>query len=365
MAEKKQTGRKIMKIALVILLCIVIVIAAYIAYVLIDYHRIEDNQVLSPAPGAFPGRKAKIGADYSIISYNIGFAAYTPDFGFFMDGGTESRAFSKESVLSTMDGIVSYIKGQNADFYMLEEVDTDATRSHHVDERDIILENMPSYSSVFAVNYDSPYLFYPIFEPHGKSVAGLLTLSKFDINGSVRRSLPIEDSLMKLVDLDRCYTVSRIDTDDGHELVLFTIHLSAYTSDGTIATEQLKMLISQMREEYGKGNYVVCGGDFNKDLLSDSAALFGVSGDEYTWAQPFPEELLEGSGISLIAPYSAQNPVPSCRNADGPYTDDQYVLTVDGFMVSDNVEVLQSQVLDTGFAYSDHNPVKMTFRLIG
>ena len=93
MAEKKQTGRKIMKIALVILLCIVIVIAAYIAYVLIDYHRIEDNQVLSPAPGAFPGRKAKIGADYSIISYNIGFAAYTPDFGFFMDGGTESRAF--------------------------------------------------------------------------------------------------------------------------------------------------------------------------------------------------------------------------------------------------------------------------------
>ena len=34
-------------------------------------------------------------------------------------------------------------------------------------------------------------------------------------------------------------------------------------------------------------------------------------------------------------------------------------------MVSDNVEVLQSQVLDTGFAYSDHNPVKMTFRLIG
>ena len=36
--------------------------------------------------------------------------------------------------------------------------------------------------------------------------------------------------------------------------------------------------------------------------------------------------------------------------------------TIDGFIVSDNV-VATAQNVDSGFAYSDHNPVLMTFRL--
>ena len=52
-----------------------------------------------------------------------------------------------------------------------------------------------------------------------------------------------------------------------------------------------------------------------------------------------------------------------CRNADGPYHAGQFVLTVDGFIVSDNVSVSMTEVIDTGFAYSDHNPVHMSFKL--
>ena len=47
----------------------------------------------------------------------------------------------------------------------------------------------------------------------------------------------------------------------------------------------------------------------------------------------------------------------------GSYHDGQYVLTVDGFLTTPNVTVSQATVLDTGFAWSDHNPVKMTFTL--
>lgn len=39
------------------------------------------------------------------------------------------------------------------------------------------------------------------------------------------------------------------------------------------------------------------------------------------------------------------------------------MLTVDGFVVSDNVTVEQVVVEDTGFAWSDHNPVSMRFVL--
>ena len=95
-----------------------------------------------------------------------------------------------------------------------------------------------------------------------------------------------------------------------------------------------------------------------------SGEIFGVTGGENdTWAQPIPEDTFDGFNVSLIAPLDEGNPVPSCRNADGPYHQGQYVLTVDGFLVSDNVTVTSSDVVDLGFAYSDHNPVEMRFVL--
>ena len=170
----------------------------------------------------------------------------------------------------------------------------------------------------------------------------------------------METGLTKFLDLDRCYSVSRIPVSNGKTLCLYNLHLSAYTSDGTIADDQLEMLIADMRAEYEAGNYVVGGGDFNKDLLGDSAAVFGVSGEGYTWAQPIPDGLI-GGGVRLAA---ADNPVPSCRNADRAYAPgESFVLTVDGFLVSENVEIRALETIDAGFEFSDHNPVRMTFVL--
>lgn len=69
-------------------------------------------------------------------------------------------------------------------------------------------------------------------------------------------------------------------------------------------------------------------------------------------------------GLSLVNSLDPDNPVPSCRNADGPYVPgESLVLTVDGFIVSDNVDVLDCHVIDEAFACSDHNPVSLTFSL--
>ena len=363
MTEKRKltTGKKVLLGFLAFLALILVAAIIYVIYVFATYYRIEDNLELEV--GGSGSGAVSVGKEQTVISYNIGFGAYTPDFGFFMDGGTESRAKSKESVLEVMDGITAFLKEKDADFMFIQEVDQDATRSYHVDESKIITDALDEYSYVYGINYDSPYLFYPFTQPHGKSLAGLMTMSKYEIESSIRRSLPIEDTLMKFLDLDRCYTVSRVPTDNGKELLLYSIHLSAYTSDGTIATQQLEMLIEDMQTEYEKGNYIVCGGDFNKDILGDSSVYFGNADKEYTWAQPVPEELFNGTDLKLIAPFDGDNPVPSCRNADGPYYDGQFVLTVDGFIVSDNVSVINSNVYDLGFEYSDHNPVYMTFVL--
>ena len=129
------------------------------------------------------------GETYSAVTYNIGFAAYTPDFSFFMDGGTQSRAKSEQSVNETLRGICGVLKDEDADFYLIEETDENSTRSHHVNERAILESAFAGYDSVYAVNYDSAYLFYPFLSPHGKSLSGMLTASRFPMAGSVRRSL--------------------------------------------------------------------------------------------------------------------------------------------------------------------------------
>ena len=125
------------------------------------------------------------------------------------------------------------------------------------------------------------------------------------------------------------------------------------------------MLFGTMNEEIAKGNFVIAGGDFNMDLLQDSASIFGVSGENFSWAQPFPLDSIP-EGIELVAPYDPAAPVPSCRNADSPWDPaTNFQITIDGFLVSENVKVDLCEVTDLQFAYSDHEPVQLVFHLVG
>lgn len=352
---------KITLIVIAIILALVILtVGGYFIYVFSAFHRLGDAEI--DVSGKLE-KSASVNKEYKIVSFNIGFGAYEPDYGFFMDGGTESRAWSKERLDKNMKAIASFLKGQNADFLFVQEVDFDSTRSYGFDEREYLLNELGDKTYTFAQNFDSPYLFYPIFCPHGIARSGIMTFSSSEITYAQRVELPIEDSLMKLVDLDRCYSKNYVKVDNGKNLVLYDFHLSAYTSDGKVVNEQLDLLLSDMEKEYKLGNYCIAGGDFNKDILGDSSVYFGKADQEYTWAQPIPEDVLKKYSAVLVAPLDASNPVPTCRNADGPYHKGQFVLTIDGFLVSPNVESKSAAVLDTQFAYSDHNPVEMIFEL--
>ena len=340
---------------------ILTVVLAYVVYVCLAYYRLEDRLPLPVENNV--SVPAEMERDYTLVSYNIGFGAYSADYSFFMDGGRYSRAFSREAAERNVAGALAAAAAETPDFLLLQEVDTRATRSYQVDELALSRAAFPGYGSVYAQNFDSPYLFWPLTSPHGASQAGIVTFADCRVDSALGRSLPVETGFTKFLDLDRCYSVTRIPVEGGKTLCLYNVHLSAYTSDGRIATEQLKLLLTDMAGEYATGNYVVCGGDFNKDLLGDSAAVFGVSGESYPWAQAFPTDLLPPE-ITLSAPLDKKDPHPSCRNADAPYDPAvSFVLKVDGFLTSNNVTVRSAEVIDTGFAWSDHNPVKLIFCL--
>ncbi len=358
--KKKSIFGRILKTIGIILLVLILLIVGYVAYLFISSHRFGDQPI---TPEGSASGTLETGTEYKIVSYNIGFGAYESDFGFFMDGGDRAWAWSKERLNANLNKIAGTLAGQRADLVLVQEVDIGSTRSYGIDERQYLVSGLSGTTYTFAQNYDSPFLCYPITQPFGVARSGLMTFSTAPIASAERIELPIESGLTQFMDLDRCYSKHRIALGNGAELVLYNMHLSAYTSDGTIATEQLELLIADMQGEYEKGNYCIAGGDFNKDVLGDSSAYFGKPDIEYTWAQPIPDSMFEGTNIAPIAPIDEANPVPSCRNADGPYHEGQYTLTIDGFMVTDNVTVVYANVIDTDFVYSDHNPVEMRFIL--
>ena len=350
--------KKIFKIIILLLLFILVAFGIYALYMILSYSRLPDNLDLE-VKGKVNEKTIELGHQYSILSYNIGFGAYESDYGFFMDGGTQSRAWSKERLVKNMQSIGDFVSSQDADFVLLQEVDVDGTRSYHYNEYDYLSSRMQEYENVFAQNFDSSYIIFPIYQPHGSNKGGLVTYSSINISKATRFSLPIEEDLMKFFDLDRCYMVMRIPTNDGKELVLINLHLSAYSSDGSISDEQLKLIINYMDEEYKKGNYVIAGGDLNKDLTGQSANYDKT----FTWALPIDPKMYEGTSIRQITPTDPTNSVFSCRNADGPYNPDQFVFTPDGFLVSENVDVISSEVINLSFKNSDHNPISMVFCL--
>lgn len=394
--KKKPTK---LRIALRVILCtlglIVLLAAIYVISVFVRYHRIPDNQVLTVSPDPFvyskmdrvpPQRKIVEPGDttYSIMSYNIGFGAYTQDYSFFMDGGKYSRARSRDGLIENLQNIGQMLFERDADFVLLQEVDEDGTRSWHVDERSYMIAGVDPFQHVYARNFDSPFLLWPLNEPHGANKSGLLTMSDAYISSAVRRSLPVSKSITKIVDLDRCYTVAHIpigntkiplrgvDTDipaPEKELVIYNVHLSAYGMDDSVRDAQVSMLLEDMKAEYEKGNYVICGGDFNHNLRT------GSTSQAPDWAQPFPFEKLPGAFHFAYQDLTG-NPgdagsVPSaiidhdtCRNADEAYNPaTTFTVMADGFIVSDNVEVVYYENVDLQYAYSDHDPVYMEFRL--
>ena len=328
--------------------------------------------------------------EYKISTYNIGFGAYNQEYTFFMDEGymedgtkvvgTEASAFSKEAVLEDTNGAANTIKNFNPDFAFFQEVDTDSKRSYHVNQYDIIKETMGNYTSTYACNFHSAYLMYPLNKPMGVINSGIATLSKFNIESSVRKSFTITDNKFdRLFDLDRCFNASYLPINGSDKkFVLVNIHMSAYDKGGTIREKQMQELNAFLDSEVEKGNYIVAGGDFNHDLLTYNPN-YSFTKDKKPFSENFtqltPDWLSfffdeNGNGpINSLSVVASSN-TPTCRDADITWQPGvSYVSTIDGFLVSSNIDVISHANIQTatdnlaGFAYSDHDPATMTFKL--
>ena len=356
----KRKRNKIIKSIISIIVLLIICAAAYVGYIWVSYERIPDKLYLETnLAGSFSyfedAETINKGNYYNIMTYNIGFGAYNQDYSFFMDGGKYSWAMSEDAVLADISGITDVINRSGVDFILLQEVDVDGTRSYHINELDLMNQFLKGYYYNSAVCYDTKFLLYPVFQPHGANKSVIATYSKFPIADAIRRSLPVPSDFSKLFDLDRCYTLTRIPTANENMLCLYNVHMSAYTDDVSVKDSQLSMLLNDMENEYKAGNYVVCGGDFNMDLKNTEVD------HDYSWGAPFPRNRLP-KGLTLGMDVSKDSAIEhnSCRNANEPYNENTtFTITTDGFIVSDNIKVNYYNNANWKYEFSDHDPVVM------
>lgn len=350
--------KKILKVFLGIIATILLIAACYVGFMIITDYKPEEK-----IPVEIENNKSEVLSSkdkISITTFNIGYGTMDENVDFFMDGGVMSRGISKEKTLENMDAIIKALKELNSDMYFLQEVDVKATRSFKVNELKMIQDEFKDYSSNFAINYKVPWVPIPLYKPHGNVLAGLTTLSKFNISSADRYDLPGKSSFfVQLADLDRAMTVNRMPVDNGKELVAINAHLSAYDKGGTVRKVQLGYIKSFLEAEYAKGNYVIIGGDWNQQIPGTNAFDFPTTEKWPDWLQDVPEELTPDNFT-----WAYDKTVGTSRTVATAYTPGENLLSViDGFLVSDNIEVISTVGTDLQFKNSDHNPVTITFKL--
>lgn len=346
--------------------------AAYYAYLTKQYYRIPDHERL--AVGNPQTAVLQPGKTYSALTYNVGFGAYNQDFDFFMNKGVmldgrkvhghHGTAVSKQVVLDDTQGAIKVLQEENPDFVLLQEIDTNSTRSFHVNQVQLAEQACPAYSHIYACNFHTGYLAVPITNPHGTVRSGLLTMSKYQIKGAQRRQYPVSGGpIEKFVDLDRCFEELRLPVADQHDLILINSHMSAYDKNGNSRVKQSQMLADLLRREAQAGNYVIVGGDFNQAFGADMLTYFQHQQQVPGWVSVLDDPHVLPDSVRMVMAKNRLE-VPTCRASDLPYDPQVNYMTIcDGFIVSNNVKA-EAINLDTKFAYADHNPVKLSFQLL-
>lgn len=351
--------RKALKTIGIVLLVVVILAGGLIGYLTITEFRPASVQDAAQTAGQ-TSATLRAGESIRVLTFNTGYAGLDKSQDFFMDGGSGvSPTGGRAKVEENLAGILAAIQEANAQIVLLQEVDQSSARTNRIDETAYYQQNT-GLNAAYAVNYQCGFVPFPL-PPIGAVKSGVLTLSAYQPAQAQRQSLPVPFKWpIRVANLKRCLLVERIPVaDSGRELVLINLHLEAY-DDGEGKAAQTRQLLDFIHQESEKGNYVIAGGDFNQTF--EGVQRFGGSWEGKWTPGVFTEDELP-QGVRLVYDPS----LPTCRSLDQAYTgdrDNHVFYLIDGFLVTDNVQVEDVHTVDLDFAYSDHNPMLMQVTLL-
>ncbi|MCB0706179.1 MAG: endonuclease/exonuclease/phosphatase family protein [Saprospiraceae bacterium] len=356
--------KRILRIlGLAILLVLLYVVIVLVHGTLTDYQpeaviQIESDQNGSPEPQIADSL-------LSFMIWNLGYGGLGAESNFFYDkggmffsGGRMVRS-SESLVTKNVDGILTTIQENPADFYLLQEVDFNSKRSYGINEYEQVMSQLDNYQATFAPNYKAPRVPLPIFEPwkaYGRVLSGLASYSRFSPTDSKRLQLPGSFPWpTRVFQLDRCAEVQRYPTSSGKELIVVNVHNSAYDSGGALKKQQMDFLRELLLEAYEAGNYVIVGGDWNQ-----CPPFFKF--DSFVKENPlgYTQINIDPAFLPDDWKWVYDPTIPTNRKAGDIYKPGETFETlIDFFLISPNVQALSVRGIPLKFAFSDHQPVFM------
>ena len=400
--------------------------------------------------------------EMSIISWNLGYASTGSEMDYFYDvnyngvHGSRGRAWSKTQVADHMKGITEFIKvatnggsvksvttaaetkdfnGVNSnmlkdvqipkvDFMFLQEVDKPSVRSMYFDEPKMIADSVKNYDIQYVNNFKVGVVPAPFLDQNGQVDAGVLTLSKYNIDHSKARRYSLNSAgkgIVGMMNLKRAigYTEYKVGSKLLH---LANVHMSAFPEDKEKRDKEYRTIIDLIKKWQKNGDYVIFGGDWNTDITdqyyyeknlntkkpnsfknskdimnkSNVASFLGISNRKMTKGKNLNN--LGVYDISKFTEYFRKNiskkgyklgvdmnvKHPTMRMSGEVWNGYQAKLKnhgsdfgiIDGFLVSSNVKIKTTTTIQQGwhknnlnkkhpysFADTDHNPVLMKFEL--
>ncbi len=301
--------------------------------------------------------------------WNIGYCGLGAESDFFYDNGgfflagRHSVRSSRDLVNKNLNGIKQVASGIQSDFYLFQETDKGSKRSYFINEFEELGKQMEGYHQAFGLNYLVDFVPLPLLEPwraYGRTESGLATYSRYEPVEAVRRQLPGNYAWpTRIFQLDRCALVQRYPLQNGKELLLLNIHNSAYDELGKLKTQQLDFLKKIFLEAYEAGNYVIAGGDWN-----ECPPYFRFDGFMPDKTQGYRQLNIDPDFMPPGWKWVYDPGIPTNRKNKTAYQPGEtFVTIIDFYLISPNIRVRSVKTVDTGFRFSDHQPVWMEVEL--
>lgn len=349
---------------ILIVLSPLLLFGVYVVGVLI-YGTINDwkpDEIISITPGNMSANQSAIqpgDSTFRAIIWNIGYSGLGADADFFYDGGHMVRS-PKNKVENYFKGIKEIISQYNKyDFIALQEVDRHSKRSYYLNEYESIATLLPEHNHALALNFNVPFVPVKYWDPIGHVESGVATYSKHTLIEAKRYQFPGSFSWpSRVFNLDRCFLVTRYTLPNQKQLLFINTHNSAY-DNGDMKKQEMDYLKKFLLEEYMKGNAIVVGGDWNQCPPGFAWDSFAKKPEtEYSQINVASDFLPAGWTWAYDASTATNRKLTTTYNASETFT-----TLIDFYLCSPNIEVLKVKGIETRFAYSDHQPVSIEFRV--
>lgn len=290
------------------------------------------------------------GETLDILVWNVGYGGLGAGSDFVSDGGEHMFPPSRAAVRENVAGIGRFLEANPADVVVFQELARGGPVNYWVDVRARVDRALPGRDRTFFADFHTRLMPWPLRMTHGQAL-----YSRVAVQGADVVALPAEDA--GIFGVRRRYASPLIRLSGDQNWTIVSVHLAAFDENAVVRTRQLRELMAWGQREYAIGRRVVIAGDWNFQI-AETNFPHRTEQRHLFWLFPFPPDALpEGWRIGADAT------IPSVRTNHQPYVrGDNYVTTIDGFIVSPNVEIVAVNGHDLGFQHTDHQPVRIRVR---